>query len=578
MKFRTAVILPDIHYPEHSPVAIDLVKKFIKDVQPDEIIYQGDNLDMGVISHWNKDKKKTLELKRLKNDYDGFIKDVLDPIESLSKKKTKFVWLNGNHECLDTDTELLTRRGWIKEDEIDSKNDKVFSHNPQTGIGEWVNIDRVVRYDFEGNLNKITSNVIDLKATDEHKIYSINKNGFPEYTEIRNLSGKRYNIPVTAKSGKEDCQRTDDEIRYAAWILTDGSIDRYGAHTIYQSKDISGIIALLRRLGFEHSVDTRNRKIKEICGVKLKSVKPQHAIRILKDSRRSSSAIISSKKYLPWWVEELSDRQFKIFISSLVDGDGSRHLSSPDSSWMLYGEKWFLEEVQKQCLLHNVAASLSVYREGKKNEGYRLNLAMDRETYKFEKTNDNLSKEYYKGIVWDLTVKHHNFMVRRNGKCHFTGNSWADQYIDKNPEMEGMIEPEVCLNLEDRGYTIVPFNEVYRLGKLNIIHGYYHSKYHASKTLDVFEESICYGHMHSPQMHSKVKPMDSKDFHASYGLPCLCELAPDYMKNRPNAWINGFGVVHVMQDGSFNLYPIIIVNNKFIYNGKIYESNKKTTL
>jgi len=252
MKPRTVVILPDIHYPEHSKVSLDLVKKFIKDVQPDEIVYQGDNMDMGVISHWNKDKKRVVELKRLQQDYDGFIKDVLDPIEKLVNKRTKFVWLNGNHE------------------------------------------------------------------------------------------------------------------------------------------------------------------------------------------------------------------------------------------------------------------------------------------------------------------------------------DWVNQYLDKNPEMEGMIEPEVCLSLEKRNYTIVPYNNVYKLGKLNIIHGYYHSKYHAAKTLDVFEESICYGHMHSPQMHSKVKPMDSSDFHASYGLPCLCELAPDYMHSRPNSWINGFGVVYMDTDGSFNLYPIIIIDNKFIFNGKQYESNKKT--
>jgi len=35
MKFRTAIILPDIHYPAHSKVSIDLVKKFIKDIKPD---------------------------------------------------------------------------------------------------------------------------------------------------------------------------------------------------------------------------------------------------------------------------------------------------------------------------------------------------------------------------------------------------------------------------------------------------------------------------------------------------------------------------------------------------------------
>ena len=247
MKIRKAILLPDIHYPEHSKSSMNLVKKFIKDFKPDEIIYQGDNLDMDVISHWNKDKKRKVELKRLKNDYDGFDRDILKPIESLVGKKTKFVWLNGNHE------------------------------------------------------------------------------------------------------------------------------------------------------------------------------------------------------------------------------------------------------------------------------------------------------------------------------------DWANQYLDKNPELEGIVEPEICLNLEKRGYEFIPFNKIYKLGKLNIIHGYYTSKYHAAKTLDVFGESVCYGHLHSPQMQAKVKPIDTQEFHAAYGLPCLADLAPDYMHNRPSAWINGFGVVYIMPDGTFNLYTIIIVNNRFVFNNKLYK-------
>ena len=245
MKFKKVVVLPDIHYPEHSKSSMDLVKKFIKDIQPDEIIYQGDNMDMGVISHWNKDKKRVVELKRLKQDYDNFIKDILDPIEKLAPK-AKFIWFTGNHEF------------------------------------------------------------------------------------------------------------------------------------------------------------------------------------------------------------------------------------------------------------------------------------------------------------------------------------WAEQYLDKNPELEGIIEPEICLSLKERGYKIIPLNHIYKLGKLSIIHGYYTNQYHAAKTLSAFEVSVCYAHTHAPQMHSKTKPMDTKNFHIAYGMPCLCDLAPEYGKSRPNSWVHGFGVIYILPDGNFNLYPIIIVNNKFIFNNKVY--------
>lgn len=253
-KFEVAILLPDIHYPEHSVESIDLVKQVIADIQPNYVVYQGDQLDLAVISHWNKDKKRKVELKRLKEDYVGFDKEIMTPIEKITNRKTKFVWVIGNHE------------------------------------------------------------------------------------------------------------------------------------------------------------------------------------------------------------------------------------------------------------------------------------------------------------------------------------DWVQQYLDKNPELEGIIEPEVCLNLKKRGYEIVPLNGHYKLGKLSVIHGLYTNKYHAAKTSEVFSKSVCYGHTHAPQTHSNVKAMDVTDYHAAYGLGCLCNLSPSYMKNRPSAWIHGFGVVYIFPNGNFNLYPVIIADNKFIYNGKVYESKKKTTM
>jgi hypothetical protein len=144
-------------------------------------------------------------------------------------------------------------------------------------------------------------------------------------------------------------------------------------------------------------------------------------------------------------------------------------------------------------------------------------------------------------------------------------------YIESNPELEGMLEPEVVLDLEDRGYEIIPYNEIYSLGKLRVIHGYYYNIYHAAKTVDVFENSVVYAHVHSPQMHTKMSPVDSHNYHMATCLPCLSNIKPDYKKNAPTRWINGFGIVYVDNEtGFFNLYVIIINKGKFIWNGKVY--------
>jgi hypothetical protein len=147
-------------------------------------------------------------------------------------------------------------------------------------------------------------------------------------------------------------------------------------------------------------------------------------------------------------------------------------------------------------------------------------------------------------------------------------------YSEMNPELAGFIDIIRHLQLQERGYTIVPFNGVHKVGKLSVIHGYYWNKYHAFKTLEAFEGNVVYSHVHNPQMYAKVSPMDRKGYHTATSLPCLCNIKPDYKRDAPNFWINGFGIVeHLPATGYFNLYTIIIIEGSFMWNGKYYGKN-----
>ena len=61
-------------------------------------------------------------------------------------------WLyivGGNYYCLDTRTEALTQRGWLKYNEI-REDDKVLSLDPETGIAAWFPIlQKIVRSNTE---------------------------------------------------------------------------------------------------------------------------------------------------------------------------------------------------------------------------------------------------------------------------------------------------------------------------------------------------------------------------------------------------------------------------------------------
>ena len=179
----------------------------------------------------------------------------------------------------------------------------------------------------------------------------------------------------------------------------------------------------------------------------------------------------------------------------------------------------------------------------------------------------------YNDFNKDILKVHENITRDDIRRTFMIGNHEhrINAYVEKNPELEDFIDIVRHLELAERDYKIIPYNAVHKVGKLNVIHGYYWNVYHAKKTVDVFEGNIVYAHVHNPQMYVKISPIDQKGYHMATSLPCLCNIKPDYKKNAPNFWVNGFGIVeHLPATGFFNLYTIIIIEGSFMWNGTYY--------
>lgn len=150
---------------------------------------------------------------------------------------------------------------------------------------------------------------------------------------------------------------------------------------------------------------------------------------------------------------------------------------------------------------------------------------------------------------------------------------WADSLIEELPVLEGLFDVETCLKLKERGYKVYPYNDIISFGRLKVTHGIYTgsnpAKLHANRTLS----NIIVGHLHSPEMaliHSPAKEVSV----VGYVNGCLCDMAPDYMKNKPSNWAHGFAVLYVFPDGYFDIDLKRIVKGKFVFNQKVYDGNK----
>lgn len=167
-------------------------------------------------------------------------------------------------------------------------------------------------------------------------------------------------------------------------------------------------------------------------------------------------------------------------------------------------------------------------------------------------------------------------------KIYLAGNheQWIEFAIDKDPsKLEGIIELEN--NVDLKGWEYIPYLKKkgrgielgrYNIGKLHCIHGEYTNQYHAAKTVNAYGRSVVYGHSHTIQSHTQLTAGNISDFHIAWSIGCLCNLSPSYMKGGANKWVNGFAIVYSDEKtGNFNLYQVVIFNNKFIWNDKIYK-------
>ncbi len=165
-------------------------------------------------------------------------------------------------------------------------------------------------------------------------------------------------------------------------------------------------------------------------------------------------------------------------------------------------------------------------------------------------------------------------------KCkivYFLGNheEWAERFVDENPGIEGMIEPRYCLPFDELDIEVIDYRMFKKIGKILFLHGDqdkgFPPKHHAMKYVELYNRNIVYGDKHTLQVFTRISPRGIDDTHTAYAIPCLADTRPKWNRDKPTAWINGFGVFYVTEK-RFLVIPIVAVHNGFISpEGELYE-------
>lgn len=562
----TWLLLMDVHMPYHDRRTVELAIDEARRRGVVGVLLNGDILDCAEVSEHERDPD-SLDLAdeiRVGRQFLGWLRSRLPA--------ARVIYKEGNHECFDDQTEILTNSGWRHHADI-GPDSLVASYNAASGMVEFAKPLSIIRRPHAGEMMRLRTRGQDLCVTPNHRmLYRPGGSGpngkwrIDPFEEMA-LGDNRAVFVAAGASGKPDADISDDAIRIAAWVLTDGSLKHPSNVVIYQrSEKVHLITDILDRLGWPHWVKVRNRKVAAICGRKLiKEPQPQCEVFLRAGPGSPSELIrrmIHDKSRLPAWVHDLSDRQFSVFLSSFVDGDGSRHKQFP-TSWMVYGLKPMMDDLQAACFSHGWRASLSRYRV----KDWRLNVT-PHQTIAVDRIGRRVGREWYEGTVWCVTTHNDTVVVRRNGRISVTGNCRLPRYILKNaPALFALqgVGLHAWLGLSETGIEWVPDKKVIQLGKLNVIHGHEYrggagSSVNPARGLYLKARSVALcGHHHRTSEHHARNIRDQHE--AAWSVGCACYLHPRWLPL--NDWNLGFAFVHVEPDGNF------MVENRRVLNGKI---------
>jgi diguanylate cyclase (GGDEF)-like protein len=357
----------------------------------------------------------------------------------------------GGGNCLDGETEALTRRGWVKGFSL-KENDILLTKNPETGELEWQGMTSLNLFpDYEGDLVEFNARSFDAVTTPDHRWLVTSHGGSVKEKTSATITFNADRIHRTGSYvAPEISGLTPDEAELLGWFVTDGNYKKktikYGKKyhkpkafkydvpgkyaQLYQS--ISGNFEKCRRI--DYLLERLDENGEVTSGVNNGSLK------VWRLGPTLTNMLVSRAPDRHLTVNSLLDLNKECLDrlrESMVLGDGwvQQHKAHWTAHQALCTGRKEQAEAFQVLLTMTGSASTMEFIDNSKYDGPRPSMggrvfhhhgiyivrALVRECVMLEPKH---RKEFRAKMgVWCPTVPNSFFVARRNGKVWITGNS-----------------------------------------------------------------------------------------------------------------------------------------------------------
>jgi len=335
--------------------------------------------------------------------------------------------------CVDTKTEILSKRGWLTYDKL-RIGDIVLTIDKE-GNAEWKKCQKIHKFEHDGEMLRMKSRGHDSLTTLHHRWLVGYSRGDRKkisgyrFTNSANLNKSNEFIPCAAKVINLPSVKkySDSLVELVAWYYTEGSDNGNGINISQNRGEKADRIrnALLKEFGEPQERGCRTRPTKPSWTDWRKQNKDElndngvfylnsKAASILREL--APDKVVSDK-----FLNSLTQEQLNLFIEVSLLADGHIRRNGTDRIF-IQSRKDRIDALQKAVQL---SGQQSCLKYSKSKQIWNLHIFTRNKVWIGQKCyakNKKIVK--YRGTVWCPQTENKTWLARRNGTVYFTGNSY----------------------------------------------------------------------------------------------------------------------------------------------------------